>query len=109
MSFLRHSGICRKCRRRLKKLTVTEDPSLMSTSFNIIDEMQRMTLVSKRRLTRLEKYYFATSLVLVKELKELLSAKHRNMQMCLFKSHRDHENLLYCELKLPSKGAVNLG
>ncbi|KAK2552763.1 hypothetical protein P5673_025916 [Acropora cervicornis] len=44
MSFLRHSGICRKCRGRLKELTVTEDPSQMSTSFNINDEMQRMTL-----------------------------------------------------------------
>ena len=51
MSFLRYSGICRKCRGRLKELTVTEDPSQMSTSFNINDEMHRMTLVSIRCLT----------------------------------------------------------
>lgn len=106
--FLRHSGICRKCRGRLKELTVTEDPSQMSTSFNINDEMERMTLVSIRCLTWLEKYCFATSLGLVIELKGPLSAKLRNMQICLFQWHRDHENLLYCELKLTSTGAVNL-
>ena len=75
-----------------------------STSFNINDEMQRMMLVSIRCLTWLEKYCFATSLGLVIDLK----AKLRNMQICLFQWHRDHENLLYCELKLTSTGAVNL-
>ena len=74
----------RKCRGRLKELTVTEDPSQMSTSFNINDEMERMTLVSIRCLTGLEKYCVATSFGLVIELKEPLSAKPRNMQICLF-------------------------
>ena len=75
MSFLRHSGICRKCRGMLKELTVAEDPSQMSSSFNINDEMQRMTLVSIQCLTKPEKYCFATSLGLVIELKGALSAK----------------------------------
>ena len=55
--FLRHSGVCRKCRERLKDMTDIEghDPSdpisPMEIDSNIHDQMAKMTLVSIRHFT----------------------------------------------------------
>lgn len=57
MVFLCHSGVCRKCRERLKDMTDIEghDPSdpisQMRIDSNINDQMARMTLVSIQQFT----------------------------------------------------------